>query len=149
MTEQNLRITKTTDIKENTDCERSVKHHSESDRRKQPGAHINEYDAEENIGDCERSIRKPTLQPSRCVNENVKGIIGDCERSTSNPPPHQRANSQLKVAKETGKNRDIGVSSSNKNKDEMVWNITKIKLNGKGGMCWLRNVAKENMILIN
>ena len=33
--------------------------------------------------------------------------------------------------------------------DEMVWNIIKIKQSEKGGMCWLRNVEKENMILIN
>ena len=112
MTEQNLRLNKTKDIKENTDCERSVKHHSERDCMKQPEAHINVYDAEENMRDCERSIRKLTLQPSTCVSENGKGKkkIGDCERSTSNPPPHQRGDNQSKVAKETGKNRDIGVS---------------------------------------
>ena len=43
----------------------------------------------------------------------------------------------------------MGVSSLDKDEDEMVWNITEIRLSEKGGMCWLRNVAKENMILIN
>ena len=62
MTEQNLRLTKTKDIKENTDCERSVKHHSERDRIKQLGAHHNECDQfgaskeEKNMSDFERSI---------------------------------------------------------------------------------------------
>ena len=43
----------------------------------------------------------------------------------------------------------MGVSSLNKDEDGMVWNNIKIRLSKEGGMCWLRNVAKENMILIN
>ena len=69
--------------------------HSEVNGCVQSGA------SEKDTRDCERSIRKPTLQPSAyeyeqvtsqqsvCVSESEKKkTIGDCERSISNPLPH-------------------------------------------------------------
>ena len=120
------KITQANEGEANLDCERSSEKHPkevQSDsrhnvQREQSNGCDQLGASEEDMKDCERSI-KSTLQP------------GDCERSISNQLPHQRGNNQSKEAKETGKNRDIGVSSSNKNEDEMVWNITKIKLLAK------------------